>query len=819
MLEFTSNQAGKAVPMKLMGFGPRGHAATFIVRKAQTLGLPRTTLGTIAPSGGGCVYKDAGRAVTRVNGHVINGSVLLEKGDVLSYHAGSAPDAKMVLKLVLTDADAPELSWNKIAVGKALPVLSAVLENEKLRLFNYVPEEAQYWFSAEGGTCRFELLQPGISASLDGMEVRDGAELSARALLRAGEVWFYYTGEQLWIGSPFPIALEAKKKGQKVRERPAAKQAGASPMGKPAASPAAKQPDAVPPQSRPELLPPEKTPEAAAIKEEEPEMDFAAAAQAVSAKKPEAQPAEAKAEPADLTASLQKPKLPEAARPEAAAEDSSQDYNFGLSPEAARMLEELIKKTAAFGFKPEEEPLEDAGTPAAAETEEITQAAETIGDTSKAAEAVEGVPQAPETIGDYSKVPETFGSVSPAAKEKSEFETASQPEPAAAYGGTKPEAAPPPAAAASPIWDVFNSAPSAPQGSPVGKMEEMAGPQGSPAGRTEELAAPQGKAGGRTEALAGREEKQPGESKSAGKTSAEIARPGARTVVPKPKIKTTDAFKDAVLTIDIRERNVFRGFRKRSLLKDIKLTVVPGDFVLILGGSGAGKSTLIKAVMGYDRADGTIRYGDLDVYKDYEKVKYEIGYVPQQNLIRLNDTVYHTLESEAHVKMPGDTKSEDYAQQCEWAMSMLGLESERNNMCSSISGGQLKRLSIAIELVGDPGLFFLDEPDSGLDGTMSRNLMENLRAIADLGKIVMVITHGPDRAADLFNKIIVLGKDSGNVGRLLFYGGIGEAREFFEVESLEKIVKRINSKKEGGEGLADEFLAKYQRLMRDRGQM
>ena len=281
---------------------------------------------------------------------------------------------------------------------------------------------------------------------------------------------------------------------------------------------------------------------------------------------------------------------------------------------------------------------------------------------------------------------------------------------------------------------------------------------------------------------------------------------------PVSAIRHDAALKGAGLDIEIRERNVRKGLRKRTLLRDIRLQVVPGDFVLILGGSGAGKSTFIKSVMGYDRADADISYGSLDVYRDYEKVKYEIGYVPQQNLIRLNDTVYDTLYAEAKMKMPGTSTRQEYVQQVDWAMSLLGLTAEKNNLCASISGGQLKRLSIAIELVGDPGIFFLDEPDSGLDGTMSRLLMENLKEIADLGKMVMIITHGPDRAADLFTRVLVLGKTGDNVGHLLFYGAVKDALSFFEVDSLEHIVKRINSRAEGGEGLADYFLEKYTAL-------
>ena len=267
------------------------------------------------------------------------------------------------------------------------------------------------------------------------------------------------------------------------------------------------------------------------------------------------------------------------------------------------------------------------------------------------------------------------------------------------------------------------------------------------------------------------------------------------------------------LMIDIRKRDVWHNFRKRTLLSDIKLTIDPGDFVLILGGSGAGKSTFLKAVMGYNQAEGTILYGDLDVYREYEEVKYEIGYVPQKDLVRLNDTVYNTLLAAAQMRMPASASAADHVRQTEWAMSLLGLTDERNNMASMISGGQLKRLSIATELVGNPSLFFLDEPDSGLDGPMSRDLMESLRKIADLGKIVLIITHSPDRSIDLFKKVIVLGKtEKDNVGHLLYFGTPENAKAFFGTDSLEGIIRRINRKSENGDGLADHFLEKYERM-------
>lgn len=144
---------------------------------------------------------------------------------------------------------------------------------------------------------------------------------------------------------------------------------------------------------------------------------------------------------------------------------------------------------------------------------------------------------------------------------------------------------------------------------------------------------------------------------------------------------------------------------------------------------------------------------------------------------------------------------------------MFGLEAEREELVGKLSGGQRKRLSIAVEFVASPDLFILDEPDSGLDGVMARELMEYLRKIADDRKIVMVITHTPDRVIDLFDKVIVLAKGTkDHIGHLAYYGSIEESREFFGRASMEEIVRLINNQDEGGEGLADEYIEKFREL-------
>ena len=133
----------------------------------------------------------------------------------------------------------------------------------------------------------------------------------------------------------------------------------------------------------------------------------------------------------------------------------------------------------------------------------------------------------------------------------------------------------------------------------------------------------------------------------------------------------------------------------------------------------------------------------------------------------------------------------------------------KNNLVVKLSGGQRKRLSIAMEFISNPSLFILDEPDSGLDGVMARELFQQLRKIADQGKIIIVITHTPDRVIDLFDDVIVLAKDANRTGRLAYFGPIAEARTFFGKDRMEEIVKSINREEEGGEGRADEFILKY----------
>jgi len=263
------------------------------------------------------------------------------------------------------------------------------------------------------------------------------------------------------------------------------------------------------------------------------------------------------------------------------------------------------------------------------------------------------------------------------------------------------------------------------------------------------------------------------------------------------------------LTVNLTKRDAVELFNRKTLLRDIHMYLKPGRMVLLLGGSGAGKTTLLNAINGYEKADAEILLNGNNLYRKYREMQYEVGFVPQLDLMRGSDTVEHTLRDASALRLPDFFSLEERRKRVDDVEELFGLTAAEDTLVEKLSGGQRKRLSIAMEFLSNPSLFILDEPDSGLDGVMARRLMEQLRSIADQGKIVIVITHTPDRVIDLFDDVIVLAKDSAGCGRLAFFGPIPEARSFFGKETMEQIVRSINRPDEGGEGRADELIRKY----------
>ena len=219
------------------------------------------------------------------------------------------------------------------------------------------------------------------------------------------------------------------------------------------------------------------------------------------------------------------------------------------------------------------------------------------------------------------------------------------------------------------------------------------------------------------------------------------------------------------LSVSIASRSVLDFFKKKYLLKDINMNIPTGHMVLLLGGSGAGKTTFINAVNGFEKADAEIILDGKNMYKDYNKMKHNVGFVPQPQMMRDKDTVKKTLYDAAEIRLAIDIPRSDKIARVNEVMDIFGLLPIQDSLVEKLSGGQKKRLSICMELLSNPALFILDEPDSGLDGVMARELFARLRTIADDNKIVIVITHSPDRVVDFFDDVIVLAKDNNRTGK------------------------------------------------------
>lgn len=213
-----------------------------------------------------------------------------------------------------------------------------------------------------------------------------------------------------------------------------------------------------------------------------------------------------------------------------------------------------------------------------------------------------------------------------------------------------------------------------------------------------------------------------------------------------------------------------------NLLQDISLSIQPREFVAIVGLSGSGKTTLVDALAGYRPAtDGQVLVNGMNLYRHFDAVRNEIGYVPQRDIIHMELTVFEALNYAAQLRMPADTASEERGRRVEEVMADMGLSERRDLQVARLSGGQQKRVSIGVELLTKPGLFFLDEPTSGLDPGTETALMQLLRNLADQGRTILLITHATKNVM-LADKVIFLVRG----GYVAWYGPPDEALTYFD---------------------------------------
>ncbi|MFV2121781.1 ATP-binding cassette domain-containing protein, partial [Streptomyces sp. Act-28] len=229
------------------------------------------------------------------------------------------------------------------------------------------------------------------------------------------------------------------------------------------------------------------------------------------------------------------------------------------------------------------------------------------------------------------------------------------------------------------------------------------------------------------------------------------------------------------VSLDVQELSVTADGGRRTLLDGVTFPVGERTLLGVVGPSGAGKSTLLNALTGLRPADrGTVLYDGRDLYRQYAELRQRIGLVPQDDILHLQLTVRRALGYAAELRFPEDTRKAERRARVEEVMRELGLEQRADQPVHTLSGGQRKRVSVALELLTKPSLLFLDEPTSGLDPGMDRSVMHMLRGLADEGRTVVVVTHSV-LSLDVCDRLLVLAPG----GRIAYYGPPGEALGFF----------------------------------------
>ncbi|MET8426262.1 FHA domain-containing protein [Nocardia sp. NPDC004860] len=239
-----------------------------------------------------------------------------------------------------------------------------------------------------------------------------------------------------------------------------------------------------------------------------------------------------------------------------------------------------------------------------------------------------------------------------------------------------------------------------------------------------------------------------------------------------------DELRESVDTGDISvcvQNLIVRTPEGKVLLDDVTFPIGQRSLVGVIGPSGAGKSTLLGAVTGLRPAtEGTVRYDGRDLYTDYDELRHRIGLVPQEDILHKELATRRALLYAAELRFPGDTQSEEREQRVDEVLDELGLSRHADTRIDRLSGGQRKRVSVALELLTKPSLLFLDEPTSGLDPGLDKTVMEMLSELAHDGRTVIVVTHSVANL-DSCDRLLVLVPG----GKLAYYGPPAEGLQEF----------------------------------------
>lgn len=229
----------------------------------------------------------------------------------------------------------------------------------------------------------------------------------------------------------------------------------------------------------------------------------------------------------------------------------------------------------------------------------------------------------------------------------------------------------------------------------------------------------------------------------------------------------------------------------KTLLHDVSFAIEPGEFVGVFGTSGSGKSTLLDALNGRRRAsEGAVLYNGADLYGCFDQFRASIGYVPQQDIVHRKITIRRALGYAARLRLPPDTSDGEIEGYVASVLDRVGLADKADQPIDTpapLSGGQLKRVSLAVELVSNPAVVFLDEVTSGLDAGTDKRMMRLFAELANEKKTIVCVTHTLENI-DVCHLVVLMHR-----GRLVFFGPPAAAADHFRLSRLSDVYDALES--------------------------
>ena len=230
----------------------------------------------------------------------------------------------------------------------------------------------------------------------------------------------------------------------------------------------------------------------------------------------------------------------------------------------------------------------------------------------------------------------------------------------------------------------------------------------------------------------------------------------------------------------------------RKILDHVSISITQNQLVGIIGPIGAGKSTFLRAINGLHPAGvGSVYINGIDLYKNFSRLGREFGWVPQEVIVHRELTLTQALTFASRLRLPAGTPRFEINRVVKRTLERLGLTRYAGVRIRSLSGGETKTVSVAVELLSRPHVMILDEPTSGLDPAAEFRMMELLRQLADSGCTVVCSTHNMTNIY-LFDKLAVLSD-----GMLVFSGRPEEVREFFGARDIPGLFLRLGERSAG----------------------